>query len=46
MIFFASQCTEISNSSILPSKNIFKTNKRLSSLNIKKDDILNDETSQ
>ena len=38
--FFASQCTLISNSSILPSRNIFKTNKRLFALNIKKDDIL------
>ena len=34
--FFASQCTPISNSSILPSRNIFKTNKRLFALNIKK----------
>ena len=38
--FFASQCTPISNSSILPSRNIFKTNKRLFALNIKKNDIL------
>ena len=38
--FFASQCTPISNSSILPSRHIFKTNKRLFALNIKKDDIL------
>ena len=38
--FFASQCTLISNSSILPSRNFFKTNKRLFALNIKKDDIL------
>ena len=37
--FFASQCTPISNS-ILPSRNIFKTNKRLFALNIKKVDIL------
>ena len=34
--FFASQCTPISNSSTLPSRNIFKTNKRLFALNIKK----------
>ena len=40
MIFFASQCTPISNSNILPSRNIFKTNKILFALNIKKDDIL------
>ena len=40
MIFFASQCTPICNSSILPSRNIFKNNKRLFALNIKKDDIL------
>ena len=38
--FFASQCTPISNSSTLPSRNIFKTNKRLFALNIKKGDIL------
>ena len=37
---FASQCTPISNTSILPSRNICKTNKRLFALNIKKDDIL------
>ena len=36
--FFASQCTLIS--SIIPSRKIFKTNKRLFALNIKKDDIL------
>ena len=40
MIFFASQCAPICNSSILPSRNIFKNNKRLFALNIKKDDIL------
>ena len=38
--FFASQRTPISNSSILPSRKSFKTNKRLFALNIKKDDIL------
>ena len=40
MIFFASQCTPISDSSILPSRNNLKTNKRLFALNIEKDDIL------
>ena len=39
-IFFASQCTPISNSSILPSRKNFKTNKWLFAHNIKKDDIL------
>ena len=38
--FFASQCTPISNSSILPSRNIFKTNERSFALNIKKYEIL------
>ena len=38
--FFASQCTPISNSSILSSRKIFKTNERLFALNIKKDDLL------
>ena len=37
---FASQCTPISNSSILPSRKFFKTNKKLFALNIKKNDIL------
>ena len=36
--FFASQCTPISNSSILPSRNIFKTTETLFALNINKDD--------
>ena len=40
MIFFASQCTPISNSSIWFSSKLFKTNTRLFALNIKKDDIL------
>ena len=38
--FFASQCTPISNSSILPSRKFFKTNKKLFALNIKKNGIL------
>ena len=38
--FFASQCTLISNSSILLSRKSIKTNKRLFALNIKKGDIL------
>ena len=38
--FFASQCTSISNDSVLPSRKSFKTNKRLYKLNIKEDDIL------
>ena len=37
---FVSQCPPISTSSILPSRNIFKTNKILFAHNIKKDDIL------
>ena len=40
MIFFASQYTPISNSSIWSSSKIFKTNTRLFALNIKKGDIL------
>ena len=38
--FLASQCTPISNNSVLPSRKSFKTNKRLYKLNIKEDDIL------
>ena len=38
--FFASQCTPINNSSKLPSRKSFKTNNRLLTLNINKDDIL------
>ena len=38
--FFASQCTPISNNSVLPSRKSSKTNKRLQKLNIKEDDIL------
>ena len=38
--FFASQCTLISNNSVLPSRKSFKTNKRLYKVNIKEDDIL------
>ena len=37
---FASPCTPINNSSKLPPKTLFKTNNRLSSLKINKDDIL------
>ena len=37
---YTSQCTPISDGSILPSRNNFKTNKGLFALNIKKDDIL------
>ena len=38
--FFASQCTPISNNSVLPSRKSFKINKRLYKLNIKEDAIL------
>ena len=38
--FFATQCTPISNNSVLPSRKSFKTDKRLFKLNIKEDDIL------
>ena len=38
--FFASQCTPINNSSKLLSRKSFKTNNRLLTLNINKDDIL------
>ena len=38
--FIASQCTPINNSSKLPSRKSFKTNNRLLTLNINKDDIL------
>ena len=40
MIFFASQCTLISNNSVLPSRKYFKTDKRLYKLTIKEDNIL------
>ena len=38
--FFATQCTPLSNNSVLPSAISFKTLSRLSSINFKKEDIL------
>ena len=38
--FFATQCTPLSNNSILPSAISFKTQSRLSSINFEKEDIL------
>ena len=38
--FFATQCTPLSNKSILPSTIFFKTQSRLSSINFEKEDIL------
>ena len=38
--FFATQCTPLSNNTILPSAIFFKTQSRLSSINFEKEDIL------
>ena len=38
--FFATQCTPLSNNSVLPSAISFKTQSRLSSINFEKEDIL------
>ena len=38
--FFATQCTPLTNNSILPSTISFKTQSRLSSVNFEKEDIL------
>ena len=38
--FFATQCTPLSNNSVLPSVITFKTQSRLSSINFEKEDIL------
>ena len=37
--FFATQCTPLSNISVLPSAVFFKTQSRLSSINFEKEDI-------
>ena len=38
--FLATQCTPLSNSTVLPSAIFFKTQSRLSSINFEKEDIL------
>ena len=40
MFFFSSQCTHISNNSVLPSSKYFITGKRLTTIKFNKDDIL------
>ena len=39
-VFFSSQCSSISNNSVLPSSKCFITDKRLTTINFNKDDIL------
>ena len=39
--FFATQCTTLTNSSVLPSTTSFKTQSRLNSISFEKEDILN-----
>ena len=39
-VFFSSQCTRISNNSVLPSSKYFITDKRLTTIKFNKDDIL------